>query len=223
MDEQKQVSGPVPRFEKGRFLLIAGLGGRFTPETTQRIPELWERFIPHLGKVPGQVGRRPTASAATPTARAASNTSPGSRSASSTICPSCIAGSRCRRSITRCSSTRGRSRACRRPSNTSGKPGCHSPGAKPPMRRNSNATAPTSTPTPARACWRYGCRSRSSEAHREYRPGPRRARSFALAQPAGAPQVDGQGDKTERTDAEQHQQTDLNIAHGDFRTRPGWD
>lgn len=57
MDEQKQVSGPVPRFEKGRFLLIAGLGGRFTPETTQRIPELWERFIPHLGKVPGQVGR----------------------------------------------------------------------------------------------------------------------------------------------------------------------
>ncbi|AZD56469.1 Transcriptional regulator, AraC family [Pseudomonas chlororaphis subsp. aurantiaca] len=56
MDEQKQVSGPVPRFEKGRFLLIAGLGGHFTPETMQRILELWERFIPHLGKVPGQVG-----------------------------------------------------------------------------------------------------------------------------------------------------------------------
>lgn len=55
MDEQKKGEGSVPRFEKGRFLLIAGLGGRFTSETAQRIPELWERFIPHIGNVPGQV------------------------------------------------------------------------------------------------------------------------------------------------------------------------
>jgi len=55
MDEQKKGSGPVPRFEKGHFRLIAGLGGHFTKETAQRIPELWERFAAHIGKVPGQV------------------------------------------------------------------------------------------------------------------------------------------------------------------------
>ncbi|MGE7956393.1 GyrI-like domain-containing protein [Pseudomonas sp. NPDC089530] len=56
MDEHSKSAGPAPRLEKGHFLLIAGLGGHFTPETTQGISELWERFIPHLGKVPDQVG-----------------------------------------------------------------------------------------------------------------------------------------------------------------------
>lgn len=56
MDEQIRVERAEPRFEHGHFLLIAGLGGRFTPETAARIPELWEKFIPHIGKVPGQKG-----------------------------------------------------------------------------------------------------------------------------------------------------------------------
>jgi AraC family transcriptional regulator len=53
---EAQTGGKLaePRFENGHFLLIAGLGGRFTQNTVQRIPELWEQFIPHLGKVPGQ-------------------------------------------------------------------------------------------------------------------------------------------------------------------------
>jgi AraC family transcriptional regulator len=52
MDESKILA--EPRFEHGHFLLIAGLGGRFTADTTHGIPQLWEKFIPHIGKVPGQ-------------------------------------------------------------------------------------------------------------------------------------------------------------------------
>ncbi|MBP5945688.1 MULTISPECIES: GyrI-like domain-containing protein [unclassified Pseudomonas] len=54
MDEQTRVEVAEPRFEHGHFLLIAGLGGRFTQDTTDGIPALWEKFIPHLGKIPGQ-------------------------------------------------------------------------------------------------------------------------------------------------------------------------
>ena len=54
MDEQPDVKPAEPRFEHGHFLLIAGLGGRFTQQTTQGIPELWEKFVPEIGKIPGQ-------------------------------------------------------------------------------------------------------------------------------------------------------------------------
>ncbi|MFW9078070.1 GyrI-like domain-containing protein [Pseudomonas sp. P2757] len=56
MDEQKRVEVAEPRFEHGHFLLIAGLGDRFTQETAHKIPALWEKFLPHLGKIPGQKG-----------------------------------------------------------------------------------------------------------------------------------------------------------------------
>ena len=56
MDDKNSVEIPGPRFEHGHFLLIAGLGGRFTQQTTQGIPALWEKFIPHIGNVPGQKG-----------------------------------------------------------------------------------------------------------------------------------------------------------------------
>ncbi|MDI3357698.1 GyrI-like domain-containing protein [Pseudomonas sp. UYIF39] len=54
MDEQTGVETAKPRFEHGHFLLIAGLGGRFTADTTKGIPALWEKFIPEIGKIPGQ-------------------------------------------------------------------------------------------------------------------------------------------------------------------------
>ncbi|MHC8383185.1 GyrI-like domain-containing protein [Pseudomonas sp. LB3P14] len=54
MDEQADVKLAEPRFESGHFLLIAGLGGRFTADTTKGIPDLWEKFIPEIGKIPGQ-------------------------------------------------------------------------------------------------------------------------------------------------------------------------
>ncbi|MGP0013615.1 GyrI-like domain-containing protein [Pseudomonas sp.] len=47
---------PAPRFEHGHFQLIAGLGARFTAETSGSIPDLWDAFVPHIGKVPSQVG-----------------------------------------------------------------------------------------------------------------------------------------------------------------------
>jgi AraC family transcriptional regulator len=56
MDEQTGIETAKPRFMHGQFLLIAGLGGRFTQDTAKRIPELWEQFIPHIGNVPGQKG-----------------------------------------------------------------------------------------------------------------------------------------------------------------------
>ncbi|VVO82357.1 hypothetical protein PS838_01875 [Pseudomonas fluorescens] len=54
MDEQTGVETVKPRFEHGHFLLIAGLGGRFTSQTAKAIPDLWEKFIPEIGKIPGQ-------------------------------------------------------------------------------------------------------------------------------------------------------------------------
>ena len=54
-DKNLVVELEEPRFEDGKPLLIAGLRERLTgnPET---IPALWQRFVPYIGKVPGQVG-----------------------------------------------------------------------------------------------------------------------------------------------------------------------
>jgi AraC family transcriptional regulator len=45
-----------PRVEKGKTMLIAGLGERYSSATTAGIPAQWQRFSPHLGHIPGQVG-----------------------------------------------------------------------------------------------------------------------------------------------------------------------
>jgi AraC family transcriptional regulator len=45
-----------PRLESGERLLIAGLGGRYTCAASAGIPSQWQRFQPHLGQIPGQVG-----------------------------------------------------------------------------------------------------------------------------------------------------------------------
>jgi AraC family transcriptional regulator len=44
------------RFEDSKPLRIAGLKQRLSNETMKDISALWQRFIPHFGKVPGQVG-----------------------------------------------------------------------------------------------------------------------------------------------------------------------
>jgi len=56
MDETLIVPLNPPRFEAGRTLLIAGLSGRYRFETNQGIPLQWQRFAPHIGQIPGQVG-----------------------------------------------------------------------------------------------------------------------------------------------------------------------
>lgn len=54
MEKPQRDYTAEPRFEHGNFHLIAGFGGRFTQETAQGIPLLWEKFLPWLGNVPGQ-------------------------------------------------------------------------------------------------------------------------------------------------------------------------
>ena len=44
-----------PRFEHSRPLLIAGLRQRYSPESCDEIPALWERLAPHLGRIPRRV------------------------------------------------------------------------------------------------------------------------------------------------------------------------
>ncbi len=47
----------APRMENGKALRIAGLREHYTSETMKNIPELWMRFAPRIGNIPGQVGR----------------------------------------------------------------------------------------------------------------------------------------------------------------------
>ena len=56
MDKTLIVELEPPRFETGKMLLIAGLGERYRFETNEGIPTQWQRFIPHLGSILGQVG-----------------------------------------------------------------------------------------------------------------------------------------------------------------------
>jgi AraC family transcriptional regulator len=57
MDETLLTNLEPPRFESLKTLLIAGLGERYNSETSANIPAQWQRFTPHLGHIPGQVGR----------------------------------------------------------------------------------------------------------------------------------------------------------------------
>jgi len=56
MDETLLIQLASPRFVSGKRLLIAGLGERYTWETSAGIPSQWQRFLPHLGQIPGQLG-----------------------------------------------------------------------------------------------------------------------------------------------------------------------
>jgi AraC family transcriptional regulator len=46
-----------PRWEQGKVLLLAGLSERIECENPGAIPQLWQRFVPYLGNVPGQIGK----------------------------------------------------------------------------------------------------------------------------------------------------------------------
>jgi AraC family transcriptional regulator len=56
---QKSPEGQLeaPRVENSRPMLVAGLRSHFADEPWRCTPELWQRFAPHIGKVPGQIGR----------------------------------------------------------------------------------------------------------------------------------------------------------------------
>jgi len=46
-----------PRIEEGKALLVAGSSERYTCENSAGIAPQWQRFVPHIGKVPQQVGQ----------------------------------------------------------------------------------------------------------------------------------------------------------------------
>lgn len=54
---KKNLQLEPPRFENGKALLIAGLRSDYTAETMHDLPAQWQRLVPHLGKIPGQIGR----------------------------------------------------------------------------------------------------------------------------------------------------------------------
>jgi AraC family transcriptional regulator len=56
MMEETLTKLEPPRFVDGKAWLIAGLGERYDYETSAGIPAQWQRFLPHLGRIPGQVG-----------------------------------------------------------------------------------------------------------------------------------------------------------------------
>lgn len=47
----------APRFEHAKEIVLAGLNQSYTLETRVNIPLQWERFVPNIGKVPGQIGQ----------------------------------------------------------------------------------------------------------------------------------------------------------------------
>jgi AraC family transcriptional regulator len=46
-----------PRFVNGRPLLIAGLRNRYEAGAMDNIAAQWQRFVPHIGKIPQQAGQ----------------------------------------------------------------------------------------------------------------------------------------------------------------------
>jgi AraC family transcriptional regulator len=56
MNESLLANLESPRFENLKTLLIAGLSERYNSETCAGIPAQWQRFVPHLGQIPGQAG-----------------------------------------------------------------------------------------------------------------------------------------------------------------------
>jgi len=57
MTQPSTVVLNAPTIETSKPMLLAGQIASYTFETMGALPAQWEKFIPHLGNVPGQVGR----------------------------------------------------------------------------------------------------------------------------------------------------------------------
>ena len=55
-DHIMSITLDEPRIERGRLLLVAGVSERVSYANVATIPALWQRFGPHIGHTPGQVG-----------------------------------------------------------------------------------------------------------------------------------------------------------------------
>jgi AraC family transcriptional regulator len=56
MDQKPLDTLQPPRFVNGKPLLVAGLKAHYSPDGSSGIPAQWQRFLPHFGHVPGQIG-----------------------------------------------------------------------------------------------------------------------------------------------------------------------
>jgi AraC family transcriptional regulator len=56
-NQNSEVQLEAPRFEDQEALLIAGLRHHYSPDAMNEIPNQWRGFMPHIGNVPGQIGR----------------------------------------------------------------------------------------------------------------------------------------------------------------------
>ncbi|HEU0221789.1 MAG TPA: GyrI-like domain-containing protein [Paracoccaceae bacterium] len=56
MDESLLIPLAEPRFDQRGPLRLAGLTARYSFDTNEGIPAQWQRFAPHIGHVPGQIG-----------------------------------------------------------------------------------------------------------------------------------------------------------------------
>ena len=154
--EQRQLD--PPRFERGRELLLAGYQQTYSFETRSGIPAQWARFVPHLGKIPGQVGSS--------TYGVSWNYQPGQgfdylsgvEVSAERLWPRDSASSSSRRKTMRCSRIGGISRRSRPRWKPSGKGGCRTRGAKPLGLPASSATARSSTRKPGWVERKSGCR-----------------------------------------------------------------
>lgn len=56
MNENLLTEIGAPRFEDGEAFRIMGLSERYNGSNIQAIPSQWQRFVPYLGSIRGQVG-----------------------------------------------------------------------------------------------------------------------------------------------------------------------
>lgn len=56
LDQTLPITLAPPRFENGKAFLMAGLNERYACNNSAGIPAQWQRFLPYLGQVQGQVG-----------------------------------------------------------------------------------------------------------------------------------------------------------------------
>lgn len=57
MEESIRTYVPPMRVEHGGVLFITGISQRYTCETSAGIPAQWQRFLPHMGTIPGQLDK----------------------------------------------------------------------------------------------------------------------------------------------------------------------
>lgn len=57
MDETLLATLEPPQYVDGRVYQIAGVSERYHANATANIPAQWQRFVPYLGHIPGQIGR----------------------------------------------------------------------------------------------------------------------------------------------------------------------